>query len=122
MKGCDALVDAGRRAFFTRTAAVATTVPGTPSKAAPAIAFVEYPVRRLANIKSLKVSEPLQVSYPPRKDERPVLDAGQSEPHLVEIAVTMSSFSIPAGMGALPRSHERLAHAGWYSQAGSRTS
>jgi arsenite oxidase small subunit len=70
MKRCDAIVDAGRRSFFARTAAVAagaaaaTTVPGAPAGAAPALALVDYPSRTLANIKDLKVNEPFDVAYP----------------------------------------------------------
>jgi arsenite oxidase small subunit len=44
--------------------AVASTVPGTPSKAAPALARVDYPANRLANIRDLKVNEPLAIAYP----------------------------------------------------------
>ncbi|MFD1111281.1 arsenate reductase (azurin) small subunit [Pseudoroseomonas ludipueritiae] len=67
---CDALIDTGRRAFFTRTAAVAagaaaaTAIPGAPAKAAPALALVSYPVMKLANVKDLKVNEPLDIGYP----------------------------------------------------------
>ena len=70
MKRCDALVDAGRRSFFARTAGVAagaaatTTVPGAPAEAAPALALVDYPTKKLANIKDLKVNEPVDISYP----------------------------------------------------------
>ncbi|NOG73644.1 arsenate reductase (azurin) small subunit [Roseicella sp. DB1501] len=70
MKRCDALVDAGRRSFFARTAAVAagaaaaTTVAGEPAKAAPALALIEYPTRKLANLRDLKVNEPLDIGYP----------------------------------------------------------
>jgi arsenite oxidase small subunit len=70
MKRCDALVDAGRRSFFAQTAAVAagaaaaTAVPGAPAKAAPTLALVSYPSTKLANLKDLKVNEPLHVSYP----------------------------------------------------------
>jgi arsenite oxidase small subunit len=70
MKQCDALVDVGRRAFFSRSAAVAAGAAATaaiaskPASAASAAALVEYPVVKLANLKDLKVDDPLSISYP----------------------------------------------------------
>ena len=70
MKGCDRLVDVGRRGFFARTAAVATGVaataalPAAASKAAPSLALVTYPTAKLANVKDLKVNDPVSISYP----------------------------------------------------------
>jgi arsenite oxidase small subunit len=69
MKGCNALVDAGRRKFLTRAGAVAagaaaSAVPAPQAKAGPTPARVEYPSNRLANVRDLKVNEPLYVSYP----------------------------------------------------------
>ena len=70
MKGCDKLVDAGRRAFFARTAAVAagaaatTTIPMGSSRAAPSLALLSYPSTRLGNIRELKVNEPKTIAYP----------------------------------------------------------
>ncbi len=69
MRRCDKLVDAGRRAFFARTAAVAAgaaataTIPAA-ARAAPSLALVTYPSSKLANIRDLKVNEPQDVSYP----------------------------------------------------------
>jgi arsenite oxidase small subunit len=70
MKGCDKLVDAGRRAFFSRTAAVAVgaaataAVPREAPRAAPAMALVIYPSTKLASIGELKVNEPKPIAYP----------------------------------------------------------
>jgi arsenite oxidase small subunit len=72
MEGCDKLVAAGRRAFFTRTAAVATgAVVSTAFSARAenrttpqALALVEYPRKRLANLKDLKVDVPVSINYP----------------------------------------------------------
>ena len=70
MSGCDKLVDVGRRAFFARTAVVtagaaaAIAVPRTPAQAAPALALVTYPTAKLANLKDLKVNEPVNITYP----------------------------------------------------------
>ena len=70
MKGCDKLADAGRRAFFARTAAAAAgatvtaVLPAGPTKAAPALARLVYPSTRLANVRDLKVNEPMDITYP----------------------------------------------------------
>jgi arsenite oxidase small subunit len=70
MKRCDRLVDTGRRAFFTRTAAVAAgaaaavALPSTASRAAPALALVSYPSSKLANISDLKSDVPKDITYP----------------------------------------------------------
>lgn len=69
MKRCAKLVDVGRRQFLrsgAMAAAGAATVSVLPrqAKAAPAKARVEYPSSRLANVKDLKVNEPLEAFYP----------------------------------------------------------
>jgi arsenite oxidase small subunit len=70
MRGCDRLVDAGRRAFFARTAVVAAgaaataAIPGVAPRAAPSLALVNYPSTKLANIRDLKVNEPKDITYP----------------------------------------------------------
>ena len=69
MKGCNALVDIGRRRFLTgvgvaTAGAAAAAVMPTPAKAAPGAALVKYPANRLANVKDLTVDAPLEVAYP----------------------------------------------------------
>ena len=69
MKNCNRMVDAGRRQFLRGSAAAAVGVASTSAlprdaKAVPAAARVEYPSNRLANIKDLKLNEPVDVSYP----------------------------------------------------------
>ena len=70
MKGCNKLVDTGRRAFFTRTAAVAAgaaatvAIPSGASRAAPSLALVNYPSNKLANVVELKPDEPKEITYP----------------------------------------------------------
>ena len=70
MQRCDKLIDAGRRAFFARTAAVAvgaaatTAIPSITARAAPSLALVNYPSTKLANIRNLKVNEPKDITYP----------------------------------------------------------
>jgi arsenite oxidase small subunit len=69
MKRCEAMVGIGRRRFLsgaglaTVGAAVASVLPAE-AKAAAGQALVAYPSNRLANIKDLRVNEPLNVAYP----------------------------------------------------------
>ena len=69
MKRCDALVSAGRRAFFARAgattaAAAAAVLPSTAGRAQSDLARLDYPASRLGNLKDLKVNEPKDVFYP----------------------------------------------------------
>lgn len=71
MKGCDKLVDVGRRQFL-RGAGIATVgvagaavaLPVPQAKAATPLARVDYPSNKLANLADLKVDEALDVAYP----------------------------------------------------------
>jgi arsenite oxidase small subunit len=70
MTRCNKLVDAGRRAFFARSAAVAATavataaIPSVAARAAPSLALVNYPTNKLANISDLKPDTPRDIAYP----------------------------------------------------------
>jgi arsenite oxidase small subunit len=69
MQRCNRLVDLGRRRFLRGSAfaaAGATAAVGLPreAKAQAAMARVDYPSNRLANVSDLKVNEPLDVDYP----------------------------------------------------------
>jgi arsenite oxidase small subunit len=70
MRRCDKLVDAGRRAFFARTAAVAAgaaataAIPSVAAHAAPSLALVVYPSSKLGNVRDLKVNQPQDIDYP----------------------------------------------------------
>lgn len=82
MKRCRNLVDAGRRQFLRGTglaAAGLATAAALPqeAKAAPQLARVAYPSNRLANIKDLKVNEPVEVSYPDSNAPGVLLKLGQ---------------------------------------------
>jgi arsenite oxidase small subunit len=71
MRGCDKLVDVGRRQFLRGSAlATAGIASGTmlPGEAAakPQPARVEYPSSRLANVSQLKPNAPLDINYPDR--------------------------------------------------------
>jgi arsenite oxidase small subunit len=68
-KGCQLIVDAGRRQFlsgagFAAAGAAVTTIMPAEAEAAPTPARVAYPLNRLANVSQLQVNEPLDVSYP----------------------------------------------------------
>ncbi|MBP2316488.1 arsenate reductase (azurin) small subunit [Azospirillum soli] len=70
MAGCQKLVELGRRQFLrggavaAAGAAAASVVPTGPADASVPAARVSYPANRLANIKDLKVNEPVQIAYP----------------------------------------------------------
>jgi arsenite oxidase small subunit len=70
MKSCDRMVNLGRRQFLRggATAAAATVAAGAltagRADATPALARVNYPSQRLANVKDLKVDQPIEISYP----------------------------------------------------------
>ena len=69
MRRCDKLVDVGRRQFlrgagFAAAGVAAASVVPLEAKAATGQALVAYPLTRLANVKDLKLNEPLQVAYP----------------------------------------------------------
>lgn len=69
MKRCDRLIEVGRRQFLRggATATVATVAAGAfarQAQATPAMALVNYPSHRLANVKDLKVDQPLDITYP----------------------------------------------------------
>ncbi len=67
MARCDKLVDMGRRRFLRDGGILAVAVGAQatqPSAAAPALARVEYPGARLANLADLRPDVPLPVAYP----------------------------------------------------------
>lgn len=85
MKRCRTMVDVGRRRFLSGAgmaaagAAAASIVP-QEAKAAPPSARVQYPSNRLANIRDLKVGEPLAVSYPDQEAPGVLLKLGKRVP------------------------------------------
>lgn len=73
-KACQRLVEVGRRQFLRGGAMAAAGAAGYAmgprgAKAAGSMSGVSYPSNRLANLKDLKVNEPLDISYP--DDESP---------------------------------------------------
>lgn len=81
---CNRLVDVGRRQFLrggiaATAGAAAVTVVGTgQAQAQTALALVEYPANRLANVADLKVNEPMDISYPDADSPGVVLKLGQA--------------------------------------------
>jgi arsenite oxidase small subunit len=82
---CSKLVDAGRRQFLrggavaAAGAAVAATV-GAEAKAAPALARVDYPSTRLANLADLVINQPVDVAYPDADSPGVLLKLGTAVP------------------------------------------
>ncbi len=69
MPKCDRLVDVGRRRFLrggaTAAAGVAASVVAvSDTRASPSLARVAYPSTKLANVKELKVDQPVDITYP----------------------------------------------------------
>ncbi|MGI9382464.1 MAG: arsenate reductase (azurin) small subunit [Methyloligellaceae bacterium] len=69
MKRCNKLVDVGRRQFLRGGTALAVgtaaaTVVPREARARASSARVTYPSNRLANVKDLKVDQPLDIAYP----------------------------------------------------------
>lgn len=68
-KSCDHLIDLGRRRFLrgsgvVAAAGAATALGATAAKAEVPLARVDYPSQKLANVKDLKVDEPMDIAYP----------------------------------------------------------
>ena len=81
---CNRLVDAGRRQFLrggvmATAGAAATAVTGaSEAKARGALARVDYPANRLANVADLAVNEPVDVAYPDADSPGVLLKLGQA--------------------------------------------
>jgi arsenite oxidase small subunit len=85
MSRCDRMVDVGRRRFMSGAGLAAagvavSSISPSPTQAATAAARVDYPVNRLANVKDLKLNEPLNVSYPDDKAPGVLLKLGKQVP------------------------------------------
>jgi arsenite oxidase small subunit len=79
------MIDAGRRKFLTGAGVAAAGVAAAQisppqAKAAPAAARVDYPSNRLANLKDLKVDEPLNVAYPDQDAPGVLIKLGKRVP------------------------------------------
>ncbi len=79
---CNRLVDAGRRQFLRGSLVAGAGVAASPFAAAPAraqtaLARVEYPSNRLANVADLTENEPLDIAYPDDDSPGVLLKLGQ---------------------------------------------
>ncbi|MGC2201985.1 MAG: arsenate reductase (azurin) small subunit [Stellaceae bacterium] len=82
MKSCNRLVELGRREFLRggATAAVATVAAGAMPRqgdATPALARVNYPSTKLANLKDLKTDQPVQIAYPDKDSPGVIIKLGR---------------------------------------------
>lgn len=82
MSRCQHLVDAGRRKFlagagFTAAGVAAAQLSVTQARAA---ARVDYPSNKLANMRDLKIDEPLAVTYPDSDAPGVLLKLGKRVP------------------------------------------
>ena len=85
MSRCDRMVDVGRRRFMSGAGLAAagvavTSIKPLPTQAATAAARVDYPVNRLANVRDLKLNEPLNVFYPDANAPGVLLKLGRQVP------------------------------------------
>ncbi len=69
MKRCNNLVDIGRRQFLRGGASAAAAVAAAgavaaTAEAAPSLARVSYPSKKLGNVRELKVDQPVEIAYP----------------------------------------------------------
>jgi len=81
---CNRLVDAGRRQFLrgglgaTAGAAASVVMGPNEARAQSALARVEYPANRLANVADLAINEPMDVAYPDADSPGVLLKLGQA--------------------------------------------
>jgi arsenite oxidase small subunit len=85
MSRCDRMVDVGRRRFmsgagFAAAGVAVTSITPIPAQATTGAARVDYPVNRLANVRDLKLNEPLNVSYPDANAPGVILKLGKQVP------------------------------------------
>jgi len=85
MKRCDLMVDVARRRFLSgaglaAAGAAATTALIADAKAASSAARVDYPSRRLANLRDLQANDPLTVAYPDNDAPGVLLKLGKRVP------------------------------------------
>ncbi|RNJ51112.1 arsenate reductase (azurin) small subunit [Methylocystis hirsuta] len=98
----------GRRRFLESIAVVgaaAATPSAGAARAAQAQARVEYPSNRLANIRDLKVNEPLSVAYPDDDAPGVLVKLGRSAPNGVGPDADIVGFSTICPHRGVPLSY-----------------
>jgi arsenite oxidase small subunit len=115
MKSCPKMIDSGRRRFLSGAsfaaagAAVATVVPSS-AQSAPAPARVDYPSRRLASVRDLKVNEPMSVTYPDRDAPGVLLKLGKRVPTGVGLDGDIVGFSTICPHKGFPLAYNKTDH------------
>ena len=115
MKICPSIVDIGRRKFLSGTgfaaagAAAATVVPSV-AESVPAPARVDYPSRKLASLRDLKVNEPMNVAYPDRDAPGVLLKLGKRVPTGVGADGDIVGFSTICPHKGFPLAYNRADH------------
>ena len=115
MTSCPKMVDAGRRKFLCGAGLGRSRHGGGNGRAfagesAPAPARVEYPSNRLANVRDLKVNEPLNVSYPDRDAPGVLLKLGKRVPTGVGPDGDIVGFSTICPHKGFPLSYSKSDH------------
>jgi len=83
MKRCNQMVELGRRQFLRGgatavvTTAAASALASGKAEATPALARVNYPSQRLANVKDLKVDQPVEISFPDKTSPGALIKLGR---------------------------------------------
>jgi arsenite oxidase small subunit len=81
MTSCNRLLALGRRQFLKGGATAAATLGAAAipreAGATPALARITYPSTRLANVKDLKVDQPLQIQYPDKDSPGVIIKLGR---------------------------------------------
>jgi arsenite oxidase small subunit len=82
MKSCDKLVELGRRQFLrggaVAAAGAATAVLPGQAGARVGLAQIDYASTRLANVKDLKVNQPLDITFPDKDSPGVLLKLGKA--------------------------------------------
>ena len=81
MTSCNRLVALGRRQFLKGGATAAAVSLGAAAiardaRGTPALARVTYPSTRLANVKDLKLDQPVQIQYPDKDSPGVIIKLG----------------------------------------------
>jgi arsenite oxidase small subunit len=116
MTSCPRMVDVGRRKFLsgaglTAAGMAAAAVVPSAAESAPSPARVEYPSNRLANVRDLKVDEPLNVAYPDRDAPGVLLKLGKRVPTGVGPDGDIVGFSTTCPHKGFPLSYSKADHA-----------
>jgi arsenite oxidase small subunit len=109
------MIDDGRRKFlsgagFAVAGAAAGSMASSPAKSAPAAARVDYPSRKLASARDLKVNEPMNVTYPDRDAPGVLLKLGKRVPTGVGPDGDIVGFSTVCPHKGFPLAYNKTDH------------